>query len=121
MNIKYFNPEELLELAVATSNRIEATFTEGLDIHLEKDAYTKFEYELEMDRISVKTRRCVQQIHEISDKLINEFATHLPESITNQMICNDTTNDWYGKCECCGNEIIDGVHPVEHYPYYQSS
>lgn len=120
MNIYSIDADQEYYLAEAlnASKILDQLFTDGLDIHLEKSAYTTFDYDLEMDAIDIKRRRAIQSIHEISDMLMDRFAMNLPEDITNQLICMDTTHKWYGKCECCGAEIIDGLHPVGHAPYH---
>jgi len=120
MNIYTIDADQEYYLAEAlnASKSLDQIFTDGLDIHLEKSAYTTFDYNLEMDAIDIKRRRAIQSIHEISDMLMDRFAMNLPEDITNQLICMDTTHKWYGKCECCGAEITDGLHPVGHAPYH---
>ncbi len=110
--------EELLSHALNTGITVYATFDEGLDIHLEKSAYSMFDYDLEMDRIDVRRRQSLQCLHEISNMLMDVHAFNLPEPMTQQFVCMDTTSEWYGKCECCGAEIIDGLHPVGHAPYH---
>ena len=110
--------DELLSHALNASETLDATFDEGLDIHLEKSAYSKFDYDLAMDRIDVRRRGSLQCLHAISNMLMEVHAFNLPETMTQQFICMDTTSEWYGKCECCGAEIIDGLHPLGHEPYH---
>ena len=120
MNIYAMNVEkdDLLSEAFNNHKVLDQLFTDGLDIHLEKSAYSEFDYNLEMDAIDVKRRLAIQSIHEISDMLMDKYATNLPSELTQALVCMDTTNEWYGKCECCGAEIIDGLHPVGHAPYH---
>ena len=89
---------------------------EDYDVFCEASAYSPFEYQWRMKRISACIDEQVEEIHELNETMVNNYAESLPDRFTIELLDNNTSSPTYSKCRVCGRDIIDGHHEIDHSP-----
>ena len=89
---------------------------EDYDVFCEASAYSPFEYQWRMKRISACIDEQLEEIHELNETMVNNYAESLPDRFTIELLDNNTSSPTYSKCRVCGRDIIDGHHEIDHSP-----
>ena len=89
---------------------------EDYDVFCEASAYSPFEYQWRMKRISACIDEQIEDLHELNERMVNAWGESLPETFTIELIDNNTSSPTYGKCRVCGRDIVDGQHEIDHSP-----
>ena len=83
---------------------------DSYDIYQEKSAYSPFDYKWRQDIIVAQISSYQSLIHDIRTAMLERFDKDLNPTLTNELLCNDTSKSDYDKCVVCGADIISGVH-----------
>ena len=89
---------------------------EDYDVFCEASAYSPFEYQWRMKRISACIDEQMEELHELNERMVNTHGESLPEEFTIELLDNSTSSATYGKCRVCGRDIVDGQHEIDHSP-----
>lgn len=89
---------------------------EEYDVFCEASAYSHFEYQWRMKRISACIDEQIEELHELNETMVNNYAESLPSRFTIELLDNQTSSATYDKCRVCGRDIIDGQHEIDHSP-----
>ena len=89
---------------------------EEYDIFCEASAYSPFEYQWRMKRISVSIDEKIENLHDLNEQMVNNYAKSLPDRFTIELLDSNTSSPTYDKCRVCGRNIIDGQHEIDHSP-----